>query len=181
MVGQTGSELKIYPGNRYGKWTVVYEYDRHYGYTGKNRKWVCECECGTFRSVFGNHLASGKSKSCGCIQAKPEAEVRLNTIYNWYKTRARGRSFAFTLSKDEFEILIDMPCVYCGETQTSHQKKNGQSDVTFYYTGIDRVDSSKGYISGNTVSCCKICNTAKSDLPVEQFQEHFSHLQPEYY
>jgi len=29
--------------------------------------------------------------------------------------------------------------------------------------GIDRIDNSKGYIEGNMVPCCKICNWMKSD------------------
>ena len=34
----------------------------------KHPKWVCECECGVVKSVRGDHLKSGKTKSCGCIK-----------------------------------------------------------------------------------------------------------------
>ena len=36
----------------------------------RHRKWfqVCECECGTVKIFNGYHLASGRSKSCGCLK-----------------------------------------------------------------------------------------------------------------
>jgi hypothetical protein len=41
---------------------------------------------------------------------------------------------------------------------------------SFTYSGIDRIDSSIGYIEGNVVSCCSKCNTAKSDMPFDEFR-----------
>lgn len=32
-----------------------------------NRKWICQCECGTIKSVFASSLRSGAAKSCGCL------------------------------------------------------------------------------------------------------------------
>jgi hypothetical protein len=32
-----------------------------------NRKWICECECGKTKSIFGSSLRSGATKSCGCL------------------------------------------------------------------------------------------------------------------
>ena len=37
--------------------------------------------------------------------------------------------------------------------------------------GLDRVDSSRGYVIGNVVSCCARDNAAKSDLTQKQFFE----------
>lgn len=37
--------------------------------------------------------------------------------------------------------------------------------------GIDRLDNSKGYTLGNTVSCCKGHNTMKSSLSTNEFLE----------
>lgn len=45
-------------GQRFGRWTVL-EYANH-------SKWLCKCDCGVERSVYGPDLKSGKSKSCGC-------------------------------------------------------------------------------------------------------------------
>ncbi len=38
--------------------------------------------------------------------------------------------------------------------------------------GVDRVDSSRGYVKDNVVSCCKHCNLAKRDRTAEDFIKH---------
>lgn len=40
----------------------------------------------------------------------------------------------------------------------------------FLFNGIDRIDSLKGYILENVVTCCYQCNYAKSDLDIEEFK-----------
>lgn len=97
------------------------------------------------------------------------SEIRLNSIYNHYKSSANRRKIDFNLSKDEFEKLIDQSCYYCGESQTSKQSKNGQSEIRFTYTGIDRINSSNGYTIDNCVPCCKTCNMAKNSMTQEEF------------
>lgn len=32
----------------------------------KNKRWVCECDCGNVTNVYGGNLKSGATKSCGC-------------------------------------------------------------------------------------------------------------------
>ena len=43
------------------------------------------------------------------------------------------------------------------------------SDTIVCVNGIDRVDSSKGYVEDNVVSCCKYCNTAKNTMSRDEF------------
>lgn len=35
--------------------------------TTKNKKWLCQCECGTIKSIQGCNLTSGVTQSCGCL------------------------------------------------------------------------------------------------------------------
>ena len=42
---------------------------------------------------------------------------------------------------------------------------------TYTYSGIDRVDSNIGYEINNVVSCCNICNRAKSNMKLDEFNE----------
>lgn len=48
--------------------------------------------------------------------------------------------------------------------------------VNFHHTktlpGIDRIDSKKGYVMSNCVSCCTTCNSMKLDLTFKDFFEH---------
>ena len=59
--------IKDLAGKKFGKLTVV-------SFAGSNKhghaKWLCKCECGNEKTVTGNQLASGKTKSCGCINIK---------------------------------------------------------------------------------------------------------------
>jgi len=48
-------------GHVFGRWTALSRIP-------KERKWLCQCECGTVRAVSTGHLRQGKSKSCGCLE-----------------------------------------------------------------------------------------------------------------
>ena len=56
---------RISPNQTYGLLTVI-------GETGKRRcgqkVWECVCECGTHCEVLSHNLASGNTKSCGCLR-----------------------------------------------------------------------------------------------------------------
>ena len=76
--------------------------------------------------------------------------------YASYKGHSRNkRRDLFSLSKDEFMLFWQKPCFYCDEKIEA--------------IGLDRVDSSKGYFLGNVVSCCRVCNQAKSDRTQQEF------------
>ena len=83
----------------------------------------------------------------------------LSGKYTTYKSSAKKRNHKFEFSLFDFATLILKPCYYCG-------KKDG------IYNGIDRLDNNKGYVKGNCVSCCKSCNYAKRNYPLEEFKEN---------
>ena len=84
---------------------------------------------------------------------------------------------------DLFKKLSLSKCFYCNSEPSNRQPdiryetRNGRKDklvITDFilkYNGIDRIDSSKGYISGNVISCCKNCNTAKNILSQKEFKD----------
>lgn len=52
----------------FGLWKVKQRAEtRHYKSGGQAVCWLCECRCGTLKSVPGRDLKSGASQSCGCI------------------------------------------------------------------------------------------------------------------
>lgn len=77
----------------------------------------------------------------------------INGRFQQYRAAAKGRGLEFKLSIEDFEYLMTQFCFYCGE--------NGG--------GIDRVDSNKGYVSTNVVSCCWRCNDMKGTTPQQDF------------
>ena len=75
-----------------------------------------------------------------------------------YKANAKRRGHEFLLSFEQFMLMWRKPCFYCGsEIKT---------------IGIDRVNNSVGYVSGNVVPCCKQCNVAKMDNDIFKYIEH---------
>jgi 5-methylcytosine-specific restriction endonuclease McrA len=89
-----------------------------------------------------------------------------NNKYLAYRLSAERRGHTFSLTKDEFNILVDRDCEYCGcPPATVWRKENSK----FLCNGIDRVDNSVGYEFHNCVPCCTVCNRAKSTMTKKEF------------
>ena len=73
---------------------------------------------------------------------------------SWTAFAKRMLEIGGDLTLQDFEEIIAEACIYCGR------------DVS---TGVDRVDSQKGYFGDNCVSCCGNCNFAKRDENVDDF------------
>ena len=149
---------------------------------GKNyRKWLCLCDCGTYKEVRTSYLLSNepgkRTRSCGCNKSKFLSDLNSleyglsskNVLIKNYKRRAEKKNLKFELDNEQLDSLFLGNCFYCG-TAPSNELKGGKSCIgTYTYNGIDRLDSGKGYIKGNVVSCCKFCNQAKNDRTVNEF------------
>lgn len=93
-----------------------------------------------------------------CGECKNCQNTAKENRYNIYKKNAKKRGLEFQLSKDEFYLMTSQPCYYCGDIKN--------------YSGIDRVDSSKGYVLNNCVPCCEICNKMKLNYTVDSWILH---------
>ena len=58
---------KAAPGNIYGRWTVLDDYQLT---PRGERRWLCRCTCGTKRTVLERSLLYGGSLSCGCLRSE---------------------------------------------------------------------------------------------------------------
>jgi hypothetical protein len=136
----------------------------------------CVCECGGIIFVRGNALSSGNTKSCGCLSKEikhskklPDNKGVINHIILQYKRHAKDRKLFWGLGFDEVSRLIQEPCFYCGAEKSNNKiTKNCKG---FLYNGLDRKNNIIGYEPGNVVSCCKTCNYAKSNMPLNEFKE----------
>lgn len=86
-----------------------------------------------------------------------------NRFRHKYKN-AKDRGIDFTLSFRSMKNLLEAKkCYYTGITLTfpdsSEDKSLKATDLT-----IDRIDSSKGYVSGNVVACSHAFNQLKSQF-----------------
>ena len=79
-----GRNFKDETGNKYGKWTVLRR-DSQQNTTGKVR-WICQCQCGNIKSIGGDILRKGKSKSCGCWKTILKPGQKYNSLTLLEKT-----------------------------------------------------------------------------------------------
>lgn len=154
-------------------------------------KYNCLCSCGKtkliHRDTLTKYIKNNIQGSCGCniaiarsrqakeriLQGKDRSQITY--LYTQIKANSRYRRLEFKLSKEEFKELIFSNCHYCNNKPSNICKpKNYYEEML--YNGIDRIDSSKGYIKGNIVCCCFICNRAKMDMSYNDFISYLKRI-----
>lgn len=127
-----------------------------------------KCFCGNIFETKIAYLKNQDTKSCGCLKEFAFGVVARNSLFLQRKTSAQERNIEWILDKkDFFKIIIDN-CNYCG-IKPSQILKTKSGDF-FIYNGIDRLNNKLGYFSGNIMPCCFVCNRAKLDMFLEDFQ-----------
>lgn len=180
------SKYKNIKGNKYGYVTVL-EYTRTIDGAAY---WKCKCDCGKEIELLGSEITRptrAPTKSCGCMRGKhfsasrsnkdPQKVMR-NNIYNVFRRNARKRKLTVSISYEEWLLLSQQPCYYCGRTKTNCGKNKYRAKYPteskredFYYNGIDRLDSTLHYSPGNCVPCCRRCNFAKGTMDQHDFYQ----------
>ena len=89
---------------------------------------------------------------------------------------ARSKNIEFSLSLSEFSKIVGRKkCFYTGVTM---RKPTGLNSTDCNDLTLDRIDSNKGYVSGNVVACTRAANNLKGiwenplfDLTVENARD----------
>ena len=175
-------------GSRYGSLTAISRVDPKLTSGGNLlTAWLMRCDCGRDKVVTLNNLRRGKVLTC----THPSCECRLNAmnkridgfakdapvrkVWHMYRFRARRKKIDFQITPDEVGEIICQPCFYCG-AEPQNKARADSPHTARYYSGIDRVDNAKGYQLDNVVPCCKVCNTMKHVLTLEEFRNHIEIL-----
>lgn len=147
-------------------------------------KYEVQCiKCGSITLKSKSQL--DRFTADGCMECtkkgtrKPTLSIEERN-YNNYKSKIQHQCTdkEFTLSLEEFSNITKQNCYYCNSEPVFPERfKNEfkQREIE-YFNGIDRIDSSKGYILDNCVPCCSICNRMKSDLNQEFFLNHINKI-----
>lgn len=150
------------------------------------RKWKCRCDCGNITYVYGKNLKNGHTTSCGCFHkeklssmfSKEKGKAGFTRLKLSYSYGASRRNLDFNLSDEVLDQLFKGNCFYCNSAPSKISKNTSKStskeairNGEYVYNGIDRIDSSKGYIPKNVVSCCFDCNTAKHQKSILEFKD----------
>jgi hypothetical protein len=118
----------------------------------KNGKTLC--------SDCANHRMSGENNS----QYK-HGSIR----FPQYRQNALRRNLDFQLTADEFKVITEKKCHYCGGYSQDR-------DPRFFGNGIDRKDSNIGYLINNCVPCCGTCNFIKNNMHFDDFIKYIKRL-----
>lgn len=143
--------------------------------------WECRCICSNIKNYAIREILNNGTKSCGCMKGKmisnkkslPDEECAFRSIYRNTQKRAKRCNHIFEIDKISFKKLIKSNCYYCNRKPSNWLFYN---KFKYMHTGLDRVDSSKGYALNNVVPCCKLCNQAKNDLTVKEFKNFIRKL-----
>lgn len=157
-------------GQRFGKLVVIKKTARR---VATRIVWQCLCDCGTVSFATTGNLVSGHKKSCNCLNRHPDRESAIySKLYKSIKRlhKKRGGEVATLVTLREFTQLSKQACAYCAAPPYRYVE-DSLTDLVIQVSGIDRIDSSLGYVQENTVSCCTMCNGAKTDHSLVDFKE----------
>ncbi len=165
-------------GQQFGLWTVLYRDVKKYN--TRDVRWICQCECGTIKSVLGKYLRNGKSVSCGCykkvdlIGQKFGKLTVLETLYNYegynratYKCICECGNITYVKSAEIYKRKtcgcnhIDQRKDYTGQSfgrltviEMLYNYKDNQTYCRCKCEcGNEVITMTKGLVSGNTSSC----------------------------
>lgn len=157
-------------GKKFGRLTVLRTVRKSFNKPQSFTHYECICDCGN--KVITSLI---NARSCGCLQRELVGErsrkalgfAAKTAVWNYYRRNAKTRKLSWKLSRKQFENIVSGVCYFCKIPPESLWTTPEGSE--FCRNGIDRLDSSKGYEVSNCVPCCKICNRAKNNLPLDLF------------
>lgn len=66
--------MKDMTGKRFGRLTVI---EPAFVDARGEWHWACKCDCGNLKTVAGNKLRSGNTRSCGCLQTEERGKGKI--------------------------------------------------------------------------------------------------------
>ena len=161
----SGKILKDYTGKQFGDWTVIKKHET------KNATWVCKCSCGTCKPVkSGNFLSKGSTKCNNC--KKTGCGEITGTRWSNIKNGGIQRNLEFTITVQygwNLYLKQNKKCALTGEDIYFAPRKKSNPTRAASNASLDRINSNKGYISGNVQWVLKKINMMKQGNSQKEF------------
>lgn len=146
---------------RFGRLTVL---DKDSTYPGKNSKYICICDCGAQKSIYGFNLTLNKTRSCGkCPDKLEENRNRLKTHgesnTTFYKIWCRIIQRCTNINNPNYPDYGGRGIQICERWLKENGYVNFKEDIYAPYlehiklygtdTEIDRIDNNGNYEKSN--------------------------------
>lgn len=158
-------------GQQFNRLTFIKEE----GGTGNRKYWLCSCQCGTVKLFPYWGVFSGKTISCGCYQREKAGKIKWKGFgdisgryWSGLKDGAKRRGIEFSLTIEEaWDVYLcqNRKCALSG-TEIEFSRMTNKCPQT---ASLDRIDNSKGYITGNIQWLHKMVNSMKHCMEQEYF------------
>lgn len=169
-------------GKTMGTWEIIrfsHIREDHVKHGTRNRRfWNVRCiNCGHERVAEKHNMVPPSGGRCQKCWGRKRGETGCNELYDTYIRNARNYEREFSLTMEEFAYITSSSCHYCGvEPIQVKELKSESTWSTYFYNGIDRVDNDMGYVSGNCIPCCVVCNRAKNDMSYDNFMQYINRI-----
>lgn len=150
-----------------------------------NARWICQCHCGSVRTVSGCHLVSGHTKSCGCLAIEASRKDKKHGLsrydnnrqrdvrYNmWSSARDRSRRFGVPFEIEPADVIVPERCPVLGIILY-----RGTGKQTDFSPSLDRITPSLGYVKDNIMVISYRANRLKSNASISELSKVISYMQ----
>lgn len=91
-------------GQSFGKLTVLAATDMRS--SQGNQIWKCQCECGNIAYISTNHLQTGNTKSCGCLQGHSAGELKIKNLLDNHNIQYKAEYTFIDLPNRRYDFAI---------------------------------------------------------------------------
>ena len=130
-------------GNRFGLLTLVTKLDQKN--SNGSYRYIVQCDCGESKAIYYNQMASGRSKSCGCLSRRQGKDSpnwkhgladKSHPLNKKYQREAYDR-FKYGLEPEHKQALLDKQSGCCAICGYKFGQKKGDIKVDHCHTNGD--------------------------------------------